>query len=356
MALLIKGEAASETVSPTPFVDENQLQSLLSEHPALLQQENEPSIALIAREVDLKEAGWLDLLMVNRDGLPIAVEVKLARNGESRREVVAQAIDYISALTSMTVDELDDLLDNRVEKALRAFDEGDEEGFERRWHTLGANLRAGLVRLLVAVDGSNPGLERILRFLAEKSELDVQLIVTERFIGSSNQEVLVSRPTFSAESVSRGRGPHDRKSPRSELVTAVERYNAIAKPDLQAVGIATNYRQVRPKVWPSAARTHYEFYQTSTYIGAELHIESDAARPLSEILAPLAGTMAQGSSLIWDQAWSSGRGRLTIRFSLGEDPSKVAQAMRELIEFTYPDVTQRLAQLFSPPTLVSQSA
>jgi predicted HNH restriction endonuclease len=46
----------------------------------------------------LGSSGFLDLLLINSDGLPIAVEVKLQKNSESRREVVAQAIDYITAL------------------------------------------------------------------------------------------------------------------------------------------------------------------------------------------------------------------------------------------------------------------
>ena len=62
----------------------------------------------------------------------MAVEVKLRRNVESRRAVVAQIVDYLSALTAMTVDELDDEVDGALEAALRSFDEeGDEEGFER---------------------------------------------------------------------------------------------------------------------------------------------------------------------------------------------------------------------------------
>jgi hypothetical protein len=350
MPLVIKSGKIAEAVSPTPFAAEDQLQALLASHPNLLRHESEPPLALVAREVNLNEAGYLDILMINRDGLPIAVEVKLQRNSEARREVVAQAIDYISTLSTKTVDELDEMVGGQIEGVLRGFDEQvDDEAFERRWRALGANLRAGLVRLLVAVDGATPGLERILRFLAEKSELDVQLIVVQRFIGSNSEEVLVARPTFSAESVSRT-SPYSTREIRSELLAAVERYNASADAGFSAVGAAAHYRQIRPQGWPTGARTHYEFYQTNSYLGAELHIESDAARPLSGVLVALVGKPVLNGTkqLVWDQAWSSGRGRLAVRFAPSDNPVDIAQAMKELITITFPIVTERLGELFGP--------
>jgi hypothetical protein len=289
--LIVKNAGTSELLSSTPFPTEAELQELLQTHLDLLRQESDPPIAFVSREVNLDEAGILDLLLVSREGLPIAVEVKLQRNTQARREVVAQAIDYISALTSKTVDELDEMLEGKVEAALRSFDQDeDDEVFDRRWRAFGSNLRAGMARLLVAVDGSTPGLERILRFLAENSELDVQLVVIQRYATSAGQQVIVGRPTFSVESLARVSTPSDRRENRPELIAAIERYNSQAERDLPAVGVATYYRQIRPKAWPTGARTHYEFYQTSRYLGVELHLESDAARPLATYLAGLAET------------------------------------------------------------------
>src|SRR5262249_49321153 len=152
MPVIVKNGSIAESVFPFAFPVETGLQELLAQHPELLRQESDPPIAFIAREVDLGEAGSLDLLPINADGLPIAVEVKLQRNAQARREVVAQAIDYISALTAKTVDELDEMLGGRVDQALRGFGENeDEDAFEHRWRALGANLRGGLARLLVAV-------------------------------------------------------------------------------------------------------------------------------------------------------------------------------------------------------------
>ena len=53
-----------------------------------------------AREVACSH-GSIDNLYLTPDGEIILVETKLWRNAQARREVVAQTLDYISALMSM---------------------------------------------------------------------------------------------------------------------------------------------------------------------------------------------------------------------------------------------------------------
>lgn len=60
---------------------------------------------MVDNQVSLSDAG-LDISCVDEDGLPVAVAIKLARNGD-RRRVVAQIVDYLSSLTTLTVDEVD---------------------------------------------------------------------------------------------------------------------------------------------------------------------------------------------------------------------------------------------------------
>src|SRR5262249_11019468 len=157
-----------------------------------------------------------------------------------------QAIDYITALTDMTVDELDEQTGAQLSQAIKTFDDGDPE-FERRWKAIGVNLRAGSARLVVAVDETNPSLERILRFLAEKSELDVQLVVIEQYKGANNLRVFVGRQTFTQDSIL---GPSPVTVDNSRLLEAVNKYNETAPADLKAVGVSPTYRQIRPQSWP----------------------------------------------------------------------------------------------------------
>ncbi|MGA3019536.1 MAG: hypothetical protein ABSF62_20610 [Bryobacteraceae bacterium] len=164
----------------------------MADHPDLLGEDGGQPIAFVSSQVNLPDAGRLDLLFVTNEGLPIAVEVKLARNGESRREVIAQAIDYLSSLTSMTVDELDNLVGNSLDKALHGFASDDDE-FEEMWANVGRNLRDGHAKLLVVLDTAPLALERIFRFLAHSSNLDVQLLTVQRYSDQAGREVLVPR-------------------------------------------------------------------------------------------------------------------------------------------------------------------
>jgi len=107
MAIAIHDQEKFRFLAPTGYASEAEVEKILSLAPALLQSDDDAPVAFVNNQVDLREAGALDLLFVNATGLPIAVEVKLARDAQARREVVAQAIDYLSALTTLTVDELD---------------------------------------------------------------------------------------------------------------------------------------------------------------------------------------------------------------------------------------------------------
>ena len=85
--------------------NENWLQQLIFDHPeALPIHDIEPGfgdIVSIAREVPCGH-GFIDNLYLTPAGDIVLVETKLWRNGEARREVVAQTLDYVAALTRMT--------------------------------------------------------------------------------------------------------------------------------------------------------------------------------------------------------------------------------------------------------------
>jgi hypothetical protein len=182
MPIRIKSTQGLEVVEQTSFAAETHLQEILAQAPDLLRQSGESPFALVTRELGLRDAGSLDILLVSSEGLPVAVEVKLEANGQSRRDVVAQAVDYLSALATYTNDELDAATKGQLSLALRSFEQDtSEQDFERRWAAVGANLRAGLARVLIAVDAAPQGLERIVRFLAESSDLDIQLVAIERY-------------------------------------------------------------------------------------------------------------------------------------------------------------------------------
>ena len=292
MPILVRQGLSYETVSPSQFSNEEELELILQNCPQLLCDDDPSqgiipsSVVFVERQIALPEAGKLDLLFIARDGIPIAVEVKLARNAQARREVVAQAIDYVSSLTALTVDELDDLVERRLDEALRTITADNEADFDRLWRTVGTNLRAGKARLLIAVDDSTPSLERILHFLARSSSLDVQLVSIQRY-SSSIGEVIVSRrrvnPAFEHQS--------GNDTPRLE--------HTIRTDDDQTITLLVTEN---PKREGSASRERFRLYRTGMTVkeylqagGSRADLRWDSQHNFIRLDAPVSGQAAAGN-------------------------------------------------------------
>lgn len=86
------------------------LQRLAFDHPAVLPiGDIEPGLGTIypiALEVGCS-AGFIDALYITGEGDIVIVEAKLWRNPQARREVVAQVLDYVAALSAMTFEEFE---------------------------------------------------------------------------------------------------------------------------------------------------------------------------------------------------------------------------------------------------------
>lgn len=134
MPLVRVSDAGAETLTNEEYKSEGELEDILQEHPQLLNETGERPWALVSRQLNIPDCGIADLVFVDESGVPVIVEVKLGRNPQSRREVIAQVFDYASALSAWTVDELDDRTDEALEAALRTFSEDDEGAFRSAEH------------------------------------------------------------------------------------------------------------------------------------------------------------------------------------------------------------------------------
>ena len=342
MPVLLRTPQGSSLVVAAQFSDENELQTVIADSPTLLCADEETPVVLVQREVTLPEAGHLDLLLVTSKGLPVAVEAKLFRNGESRREVVAQVVDYVSALTQMTVEELDQAVSGALDAAVKKLEQLYAPGsFEQIWQQIGVNLRAGVARVVLVLDQAPADLERIVRFLAERSSLDVRLVVVSKFNDPNHGTLYVPGILVNASEERTLRAPPSLQGPKAELQAVVSEYDAKAPAELRTRGRAAHYRQFRPTNWPWAV--HYEFIQTSQEIGAELHLEDDKVKFLASPLSKLHGTkLSNGAVLVWDPRWVSNRGRLMVKYPVNEDAAVVAQTMHALIAATRALVDQAL--------------
>src|SRR5579871_5276931 len=198
MPIMVRHSGTSVAVNLGAFENERELEQVLEEQVSLLQASDDVRLMFVARQVHLPTAGTLDLLCIDESGLPIAVEVKLARNGESRREVAAQIIDYLSDLATLPVQDLDRAVDGAIEAALRRFDPDNDERFEERWELLDAKLREGRTRMVVVLDDVRPDLKRIFEFLRDQSLADVRLVTVSKFEAETTGTIYIPTVVVSA--------------------------------------------------------------------------------------------------------------------------------------------------------------
>jgi hypothetical protein len=205
---LIGLDNALTELRQTPYESEDILQQLLGDHPSVLGSTSgaDDRLLLIARELSVPDelsgnARWaLDHLFVDQSGVPVLVEVKRASDTRSRREVVAQMLDYaangsaywpiehlVGAFTKTATEREVD-----PEGELREFLQGGEP--EAFWRQIEANLRAGRVRLVFVADRIPKELRRIVEFLNEQMRpAEVLALELEQFATPGGVRTLIPR-------------------------------------------------------------------------------------------------------------------------------------------------------------------
>lgn len=139
----------------------------------------------IGKEVPTS-AGSIDNLFISHAGYLVLVETKLWRNPEAKREVVAQLIDYVTALSRLTYEELDALVKEYLRKyegttsSLQEWVEARLEpvdvGFQRR---VSRNLKLGRCLLLIVTDQERPMVVDMLKRVNAHPALSMDMAVVE---------------------------------------------------------------------------------------------------------------------------------------------------------------------------------
>jgi hypothetical protein len=160
-------------MTPGGFPDEATLHTLVERDPYLLPLAGSPRIAVVGREVRLG-SGYADLVAIEEDGRLVVIEIKLARNAEARRAVVAQILAYASELQRLTPEDLEhDVLADELRKrshsslfdAARKLDQTgslDEDVFRTN---LAESIAHGRMRLVLVLDEAPRELVRIASYL-----------------------------------------------------------------------------------------------------------------------------------------------------------------------------------------------
>ena len=183
-----------------PFPYEQTLHELAAENPQLLPLAGSPQLVVLGSEVWMG-SGYADILAVEASGRPVIVEVKLARNAEARRAVVAQVLAYAAFLQGSNVETLDDSLSKQLRTAgygsiLEAV-EAQQEDMDREAFTasLQEHLDNGGFRLVLLLDETSHELERLVAYLdtITTAALTIDLITVSVYEVNGAQVALPQR-------------------------------------------------------------------------------------------------------------------------------------------------------------------
>jgi hypothetical protein len=193
------------------YATEDLLQSLLERHSSLLAGDQMSGgeakrWLLVKREASVpgEEGGagrWsLDHLFLDQDGIPTLVEVKRSTDTRSRREVVAQMLDYAAnAVVYWSIDKVIAEFEATCERrnqdptdALAEHLDGDADT-DAFCQDVKTNLQAGRVRLVFVADHIPPELQRIVEFLNGQMNPAEVLAVEVRQFAGKNLKTLVPR-------------------------------------------------------------------------------------------------------------------------------------------------------------------
>ena len=168
----VDGSQVSRLAKSNQMESELLLEDVLVENPGLLLED----LILVGRQTPT-EGGPLDLLGVDGDGRLVVFELK---RGTLSRDAVAQVVDYASDLDGMSIDVLSDHIScNSGNYGIDQI-----EDFQT-WYTndLGFEDFESLkpLRMFLVGLGADDRTQRMVRFLAENSGMDISLLTFHGF-------------------------------------------------------------------------------------------------------------------------------------------------------------------------------
>jgi len=317
------------------YQNEKELQEIIFTSPYILCNDTDGTLFMVKRELFLKSAGILDMFMIDSYGTPVAVEVKLARNAQSRREVVAQAFDYASDLSQMTIDELNIQVDGAIEELL----EGDDLVEKGLWKALAANLRAGILRIIIAIDEANEDLIRIVRYMNDHSDLDVRLVEISKY---NNASVIIPNIIVMGKQDGNDEPKISLSKTNDQLVKIIDEYKKLNLPYIVRPG-GRNYKAIDVEGWPK--EIHYEYLmQSNDAVTVDIHFEKAAYKTFTAKIVDKLQNKLETKEVVLDQKWARNCGRVYIQVDVNNQIG-CAQTMKALMGATKNYIDELLGEL-----------
>jgi hypothetical protein len=189
-------------LAPEGFPDEAALHSLIENAPQLLPLAGSPRLTIVGREVALG-SGYADLIGIEPSGRLVLIEVKLAKNAEARRAIVAQVLAYAAYLKGMDIATLvgpvlgkhlvERGFDNLIAAAEAAL-EGQRLDTIAFMEGMRESLDQGRVRLVLVLDDAPEELVRLVGYLESVTDgLIIDLVTVASFQVSGSQIIVPQR-------------------------------------------------------------------------------------------------------------------------------------------------------------------
>ena len=157
-------------LSPNAYPDEKTLHTLVANSVHILPLAGSPTTVIVGSEV-LLGSGYADLIALEPSGRVVVIEVKLAKNAESRRAVVAQILTYAAYLKGVSAATFEqEVLKNHLAargyatlaEAIRNNDQAGTFDAESFYEGLENSLAQGHFRLVLVSDRAPAELVRLV--------------------------------------------------------------------------------------------------------------------------------------------------------------------------------------------------
>ena len=183
--MALEGLELRKSTSSSQY-DEKWIQKLIDRHPAVLPiADIEPGLegALsICCELPTP-SGFIDNLLITREGGIVIVEAKLWRNPEARRKVIGQILDYAKDLNRWTYEDLERAVGRALgrtasltEMVLKASENTEAASFI---DAVSRNLRLGRFLCMIVGDGIQESAEQLADFIQQHVGLHFTLSMVE---------------------------------------------------------------------------------------------------------------------------------------------------------------------------------
>lgn len=222
MAALWRDDGSGwNALAPAGFPDEAALHGLVEDAPQLLPLSGSPRMVVVGREVSLG-GGYADLIAVEPSGRLVVIEVKLAKNAEARRAVVAQGLMYAAFLHGLDEKTLEgevlgrELARRGYGSLASAVSDNDQEGSfdaEEFASGLAESLSTGAFRLVLVLDDAPSELVRLVGYLEAVAGNLVVDLVTVTAYDINGSRVMVPQRVDPERQEMQALGPQPPRSP-----------------------------------------------------------------------------------------------------------------------------------------------